>query len=90
MNRAEQESRFLSVAQQLHGLEDEDSDDEEQDTDASAAKLATYVNQGIHTNASQNQQRRANILSHAKQGKYASKGIILEAVLQSASRNESP
>ena len=90
LNRAEQESRIAEVTKQLQDLEDEDSDEYEQDTDEDFGKLASYVNQGIQTNASQNQQRRANLLSHAKQGKYASKGIILEAMLQSASKDSSP
>lgn len=44
-----------------------------------------YVRQSIKTNASENEQRRANLLSNAKQGRYANKGLILEAVMQSVS-----
>lgn len=88
--RSEQESRFAAAngTEQLRELEDEDSNDNEQDTDEDFGKLASYINHGIHTNASQNQQRQANLLSHAKQGKYANKGMILEAVLFNSTRIE--
>merc|ERR1712085_156579 len=78
LNRAEQELQVAIATKQLREHENEDSDDCEQNTNEDFGKLASYVDQGIKTNASQNQQRRANLVSHAKQGKYASKGIILE------------
>ena len=92
LNRAEQESQAATATKQLEeDREDEDDDDCVQDVNEDFGKLASYVSQGINTNASQNQQRRANLVSKAKQGRYAHKGIILEAVMQSASsKNSSP
>lgn len=83
LNKAEVESLFATETKHLHDIADNDSDEEynEQNADEDFGKLATFVHDGISTNASRNQQRRANCLSHAKQGKYASKGLVLEAVL---------
>jgi len=88
MNRAEQESCWSAETTGSGEEGDEDSEQEtEEDSDEDFGKLASYVNNGIQTDASRNEQRRANILSQAKQGKYASKGIVLEAVLLSASKD---
>ena len=87
LNRSEQESQFT----QVNDHEDDDSGcDYEQDTDEDYKKLTSYINQGLQTNESQNEQRRANLMSHTK---HDCKGIILEAVLHqsiSVPRNESP
>jgi hypothetical protein len=63
------------VAEDLNELKNDDSNEVERDNDVG---YNSYVNQGISTNESKNQQRRANLLSHAK---LENKGIILEAVL---------
>ena len=69
------ETQFAAAAEDLNELKNEDGNEVERDNDGG---YDSYVNQGISTNESKNQQRRANLLSHAK---LENKGIILEAVL---------
>jgi len=82
--------------QQNKHKEDDDGDDYEQSTEDEYIKLASYIDQGINTKESQDEQRRANLLSNTL---LSSKGTILGAVLKqqrlqsassSSSRNESP
>lgn len=63
------------VVEDLNELKNEDGTEVERDNDGG---YDSFVNQGISKNESKNQQRRANLLSHAK---LENKGIILEAVL---------
>ena len=93
LNRGEREATFAKSTKHLHELEDKDVGDSSlRDADEDFSNLSLYVNEGIQTNESQNQQRRANSLSHEKQGRYASKGLILETVMQTSSskNNKSP
>ena len=91
LNRDEKEATH-----QQHQHEDENSDDYEQSTEDEYSKLASYINQGINTKESQDEQRRANLLSNTL---LRSKGTILGAVLKhqglqsassSSTRNGSP
>jgi len=91
LNKDEQEEK-----QQNKHEEDEDGDDYEQSTEDEYGKLASYIDQGINTKESQDEQRRANLLSNTL---LSSKGTILGAVLKqqrlqsassSSTRNESP
>ena len=91
-NRDAQESNFASITKQLQETEDNDGDvDSVQDAEEDFDKLSSYVSDSLIMGSSKNQQRRANYLtSNAKQGKYASKGVILESVLRTASADMSP
>ena len=89
LNRDEKEATH-----QQH--EDENRDDYEQSTEDEYVKLASYIDQGINTKESQDEQRRANLLSNTL---LSSKGTILGAVLKqqrlqsassSSTRNGSP
>lgn len=63
------------VVEDLNELKNEDGTEVGRDNDGG---YDSFVNQGISKNESKNQQRRANLLSHAK---LENKVIILEAVL---------
>jgi len=82
--------------QQHKHEEDEDCDGYEQSTEDEYGKLASYIDQGINTKESQDEQRRANLMNNTL---LSSKGTILGAVLKqqrlqtassSTTRNESP
>lgn len=83
LNRAEKESQFALVGDDLHELENEDG----KNADEGNGILDLYVSEGISTNESRNQQRKSAVLSHAK---LANKGIILETVLQAAAESKIP
>ena len=58
------ESLFVTVAEDLNELENEDGNNDEQIADRGEDHLDSYVKKGISTNEYKNKQRRANLLSH--------------------------